>query len=361
MTTSVPTRRESRLRAAASIDPSSERGVESLALGVGTVAFAVVALVALAVFRLQSAPIAGTGSAGQFAAIAAAVAAIVAFVAGRYVVHVPGVRVGVLDVIDVAALSFAHGIIALLTWTLLADILERGFIGAEVFALPLVVLAGAVAAITGYAAFLSATHMTLSLLAIILAVFLVEGVIASTLTSSDPQWWKMNLSALGMTDDLSAFAFNLTLIVAGVIVTTLARYATTGIPTPHPHGARSLRICLIVIGVFLACVGIFHVDTHFWIHNTVATGMVIAFVLAAVRLHVWVPGMPRGFLVLGWVFIAVVAVLAVFFGVGYYTLTAVELVAGLLIFSWIILLLRASAALQTDTLDAPVTAPAEMG
>ena len=36
----------------------------------------------------------------------------------------------------------------------------------------------------------------------------------------------------------------------------------------------------------------------------------------------------------------VIVVLGVFFAVGYYNLTAVELVAGVLIFSWIILFLR---------------------
>ena len=58
------------------------------------------------------------------------------------------------------------------------------------------------------------------------------------LTASDPQWWKNNLSALGMTDDISSLAFNLTLIVAGIIVTTLARYATHGHPDPEPARRR---------------------------------------------------------------------------------------------------------------------------
>ena len=146
-----------------------------------------------------------------------------------------------LDVIDVAALSFAHGIIALLTWTLLAVILEQSFLGAEVFALPLLIISGAAAALTAYATFYSATHMDLQLLGILLAVFLAEGVIASMLTASDPEWWKNNLSALGMTDDISSLAFNLTLIIAGVIVTTLARYATQGIPTPNPQGVGRVR------------------------------------------------------------------------------------------------------------------------
>jgi len=153
-----------------------------------------------------------------------------------------------------------------------------------------------------------------------------------------------------MTDDLSAMAFNLTLVVAGAIVTTLARYATTGIPSPHPRGVRNVRICLLVVGVFLACVGIFHVDDFFWIHNCVATGMAVAFAIAAIRMPVWIPGMPRGFVILGWAFLVVIAVLGVFFAVGYYTLTAVELLAGLMIFSWIILFIRSAAALQADAL-----------
>lgn len=331
------------------IDPSSQRSLESLGLGVGAIAFVITAVVALIAFRFESAPIAGPNSVGQYAAIASAVTAALAFIAGRYVVKAADDRLSVLDIIDIAALAFAHAVVALLGWTLLAVIFERGFVGAEVFALPVLALSAAAAAVTGYLVFFSATHMDLSLLAVVLAVFLVMGVLASTLSSADPDWWKMNLSALGATDDLSARAFNVTLIVAGAIVTTLARYATRGLPTPHRHGDRNVRICLIVVGIFLACVGLFHVDDHFWIHNTVATGMVVAFAVAAIRIPVWVPGMPKAFVALGWLFIAIIAVLGVLFGVGYYTLTAVELVAGVLVFSWIILFIRNAAALHEDT------------
>src|SRR5690348_4261228 len=69
---------ETRRQAAAArlLDSSTERGLESLALGVGAIAFVVAALVALIVFRLQSAPIAGPGSIGQYAAVASGVAAL---------------------------------------------------------------------------------------------------------------------------------------------------------------------------------------------------------------------------------------------------------------------------------------------
>lgn len=332
------------------VDARSERSLESLALGLGAVAFAVAALVALVAFGFEPAPISGPDSIGQFAAVSSAIVAFVAVLAGRYLLHERGAhgRLGVLDHLDIVALGIAHAVIALLGWTLMAVILERAFIGAEVFALPVLILAGATAGMTAYIAFYSATHMDLELLAVVLAVFLVFGVLASMLTASDPNWWKDNLSALGMTTNVSALAFNLTLIVAGFLVTTLARYATRGIPTPNPVGIGRVRVALIVVGVFLALVGVFPVNLFFGIHTGVASGMVVAYGVLVLGLSRWIPGMPRPFIVLGWLFLAVTLLLAVLFAVGYYTLTAVELVAGILVFTWIVLFIRNAAALAQD-------------
>ncbi|MGU3646053.1 DUF998 domain-containing protein [Microbacterium sp. C23T] len=331
-------------------DASSERSLEALALGVGAISFVIVALVSLVVFQFQAAPISGPGSVGQFAAIASGVVAFLAVIAGRIVVHrhEGGPRPHVLDYIDVAALAFAHGVIALLGWTLLAVILEQAFIGATVFALPVLILAGATAAMSGYIAFYSATHMDLQLLAVVLAVFLVLGVLASMLTASDPNWWKDNLSALGMSSNVSAFAFNITIIVAGFLVTTLARYSTRGIPTTNPKGIGRVRVTLIVLGVFLGMVGLFPVDRFFALHTGVASGMVAAFGVLVIALPKWITGISRAFVALGWLFLAVTLLLAVFFFIGYYTLTAVELVAGILVFTWIVLFIRNAAALQQD-------------
>ena len=80
------------------------------------------------------------------------------------------------------------------------------------------------------------------------------------LSASDPHWWQENLSALGMTDDVSALAFNLTLIIAGAIVTVIARYATATLPTTTREELRRrtlLRSGLVLIGIFLALVGVF--------------------------------------------------------------------------------------------------------
>jgi hypothetical membrane protein len=181
------------------------------------------------------------------------------------------------------------------------------------------------------------------LLSLVLAVFLVVGVITAMLSSTDPLWWQKNLSALGMTDDISALAFNLTLFIAGAIVTIVARYATAGLPAgtaKERRGRDVVRYGLVAIGILLACVGIFPVDEFFALHNTVATGMAVVFAVIVIGLPRFLPSMPRVFVYLGWVYVAVIVVLGVFFAIGYYNLTAVELVAGVLIFSWIILFLR---------------------
>ena len=329
----------------------SARSVETLALLVGAAAFALAALAAVITFRLQPAPIAGPGSLGQFAAVCAAVAALFAFVAGRLVVHSRARRGSwhALDILDMLALAIAHAVIALLGWTLTGAILEQAFIGAQVFPLPVIALAGATCAVTAYAVFVSATHMDLPLLAAVLAVFLAVGLLARMVGSSDPDWWVDNLSALGMTTSSSARAFSITLVVAGFIITTLARYVTRDLPTADTSGVTGARVCLVLVGVFLMGVGVFPVDTFFGIHTGVTIAAVVSYGVLVVRMPAWLPEMPRAFVVLGWLFLAITVVLVVFFFVGYYTLTAVELVGGTLVFTWLILFIRNAAAAQLDT------------
>ena len=265
--------------------------LESIALLVGAGAFVLGFLVSWVFFWGRDVPIAGAGSLGEFVAIGGAVVALVAFVLGRIVLRAPAPRLHSqvddgLDVdgtrlhwFDIVALSVAHAVIVLLGWIGLADLLERSFIGAVVYTFPAALLSGVAFAVTAYAVFLSAARLTPMLLSLVLAVFLVVGALASMLSSSDPLWWQKNLSALGITGDVSSLAFNLTLIIAGAMVTIIARYGTAGLPTSTPPEVRHrnlVRIGLALIGVLLACVGIFPVSEFFVLHNTVATGMAVA-------------------------------------------------------------------------------------
>ncbi|MCI0159353.1 DUF998 domain-containing protein [Leifsonia shinshuensis] len=339
--------------------------VESLALGMGALAFVAVGVVAFFVFAGHDLSIAGTGSVGQFAAIACCIVALVAYGSGRITTwSIPWFsrpkehrsRLGAaVEVFDSLAISVAHAVVVLLLWTVLSDVLARSFQDAQVFALPATLLVGTAAAVSAYYVFLSAANMNPLLLSAVLAIFLVVGALTSMLTASNPHWWKQNLSVLGISDDLSAATFNITVIVGGVLVTAIARYATdSGSLERRPtRGELQVRTGLIVVGAMLACVGLFPVDRFFLLHNTAATGMAVVFCILAIGIRWMMPHLPRAFYVLGWVFIGVIVLVALFFAVGYYNLTAVELVAAVLIFSWIIVFLRIAEAAGSDRRRAP--------
>jgi hypothetical membrane protein len=345
---------------------SSAQSRESAAMLVAGASFVVVTGIALLAFWGRTLTISGPGSIGEFVAVGAAVTAILVFVAARRLNHArpPSDRLlPRMRWFDVASVALAHGVIALLGWVGTADIFSRSFRGALVFPLSGALLAGVAIALTAYIVLLSAVSMTPTLLSLVLMVFLVVGVFASMLSATDDQWWKKNLSSLGITDDISALAFNLTLIIAGLVVTTVAHFGTAGLPATTARGARGRRIVrieLMLLGILLACVGLFPVDRFLTVHNVAASGMAVLFVVMVIRLRRDVPDAPRVFVMLGHVFVACIVVLAVLFATGYYNLTAVELVAFVMIFAWLLLFLRnVGAAADAETQDVVDTAAAE--
>lgn len=336
------------------VDSTESR--ESSALLAGAGAFVVGTVVGFFVFRGGGVPISGRGSIGDFAALGGAIVAIVAFLLGCALRRSQVRRESADDDarprlrwFDIAALSLAHAVIALLGWIGAASVVSRSFIGATAYSTSAALLGGVALAVTAYLAFLSAVNLTPMMLSLVLAVFLTVGVFASMLSATDPLWWQENLSALGMNDDISSLAFNLTLIIAGAMVTIIANYATAYLPHTTPRelrGRRRVRVALVLIGVLLACVGIFPVDDFLIAHNMSATGMVIVYVTTVVSIRRLLPSMPRVFVLLGYIYVAFIVVLAVFFITGYYNLTAVELVVAVLIFSWIIVFLRNTGAVE---------------
>jgi hypothetical membrane protein len=336
---------------------------EATALIVGTLFLVLGFAVSFPVFFGRELAISGSGSLGSFAAYGGAVTAALAFILGRVIVRpvdagpdavrdgftVPGDR---LRWYDLAAIAFAHAAIAYLGWLGISKLVELSFVGAPVFAFPGAILIAVAFALTAYVSFLSAVALTPLVLSLVLAVFLVIGAFAAMLASSDPNWWRDNLSALGMSSNSGSIAFNATLIIAGIMITTISRYATAGLPVGDDQSRRGrfiVRGGLILMGIFLACVGVFPVDEFFLVHNTVATGMAVVFAVVVIGLPWFLPGMPKVFVLFGWAYVLVILFLAVLFVVGYYNLTAVELIAAILIFSWIIVFLRTAGSTHDET------------
>ncbi|MGX1932693.1 DUF998 domain-containing protein [Microbacterium resistens] len=333
---------------------------ETLALLTGGAAFVVGFVVSYLLFWGHELAITGPWSIGWYAAAGGAFVVAAAFVLGRISVRpversadeprdgfvVSGDH---LRWYDLTAIAGAFAAIALLGWLGIAELLSMSFTDAPVFAFPGAILVAVAFALTAYVGFLGAAAMDPMTLSLVLAIFLVVGAFTAMLDATDPHWWRDNLSALGMASNESAPAFNLTLIIAGVLVTTIARYATAGLPAQEPVDRRGrflVRGGLILMGILLALVGVFPVDRFFLLHNTVATGMAVVFAVVVVGLPWFLRGMPRVFVGLGWIYVLVIALLGVFFATGYYNLTAVELIAAVLIFSWIIVFLRTASTVR---------------
>jgi hypothetical membrane protein len=330
--------------------------LETAALLVGALFFVVGFLISIVVFWGRELDITGTDSIGTYAAIGGAAVAILAVLLGRYVVtHRIGMKTrddGLkmhddrLRWYDILAITVTYAATAFLGWWGVASLLELSFTDAPVFDFPGAILVAVAFALTAYICFLSSASLTPMTLSLVLAIFLVVGAFASMLTATDVHWWQNNLSALGMSSNASNWVFNGTVIIAGAVVTIIARYATSELPVDTPTAIRRrrlVRIGLILMGIFLTCVGIFPVDRFFLVHNTVATGMTVAFGLVVLALPWLVPSVSKVFVAFGYLYVAVIVLLVIFFATGYYNLTAVELIAAILIFSWIIVFLRATA------------------
>jgi len=350
---------------------ASATTTESRALYVAVAALVLGFLVGMLFVGGRSMPISGPNSLGTIVAFVCGAFAAVVFAVG-YLLPSPGASQRQRPetstwrlVLNIVALALAHAAIALLLMVGLSIVLADAFIGAVVFPFSSAVIVGIGTALVSYTAYLSASGMTTTRVATVLAVFLVFGVITSMLSTTDPLWWEKNISALGIGGNASSATFNLTLIVAGAIITAIASYLAAELATGHlasdPREADDrrehvrievLRWTLIALGVFLACVGVFRVDWVEWVHNTFATGLIVIFagLVAAIR---WiVPRLPLVFVLVGYGFLAVVLGAAVFFFLGIYNLTAVEIIGFALIFTWLILLIRNISAGSHDSAHA---------
>jgi hypothetical membrane protein len=340
---------------------------ESRAILMGGTALALGFVVGFLVIGGRSLPITGTGSLGMISALVTAGMTAIAFVVG-YLLPAPGSRrrthpepstwrLGV----NVTALALAHAAIALLLLEGISIVMSDAFIGAKVYAFSSALIVGISAALASYATFLSASGMTTTRIATVLALYLVVGLMAAMLSTSDPRWWEKNISALGIGDDVSSWIFNVTLIVAGTLITAISVYLMTELGQGHlargPHDAddrneatriRVLGGALVLLGVFLALVGVFPANWIEWVHNIFSTGLVVIFAGLVVGIRWIVPGLPEVFFVVGYVFLGVVLLATMMFVIGFYTLTATEIVVFALIFAWLVLLIRNISASGTD-------------
>ena len=245
-------------------------------------------------------------------------------------------------VVSTVSVVIAHVALTAIATLAAFAVLARSFIGVELNGFWTTVLLAVTAGVAAWLSYLSASEMTTQRLTSLLVAFIGIGTIAAMLTTSDPKWWEYHFSQLGTFNDISSFLFNGTLIAAGLLVTTFTLYVGRDLRAlgESKTGIRIVTTALAIMGIMLACVGIFPVDVNLLLHNLSASGMALMFLLLLVGGPWIMRRMPRAYVSASWTFLAALVASIVLFVVGYFGLTAFEIIVFALIFGWLAVFIR---------------------
>lgn len=251
--------------------------------------------------------------------------------------------------VNTISVVIVHTALAFLATFAMYRLLALGFIGLPIITFWAVVLMAVTLGMTAYIVYLSVSRMTTQRMSSLLMAFVVIGTLTAMITTSDPEWWQVHFSQLGTFDDLSSWVFNGTLIAGGLLVTTFAVYIANDLEVltaegvlTNPRGKQVVPALFVVMGIMLSCVGIFPVDVSLALHNTSASGMAVMFLVLLIAGPKLLRGMPRTYFVASAAFLAATVLSVILFipAVGYFSLTAFEIIVFALIFGWIAVFIR---------------------
>lgn len=190
-------------------------------------AFGLGTLAGIIVLWGQVRPFAGQGSIIIPAATIAALIAATAFLTSAYLHRrgetqfMPGWQT-MISHVSTAAVTIAFGGVTGLGVLLAGHLLGAGLPGLEFSATGGSLLIGVASALGGRLSFHAGIDLSTRDLAALLFTFLIVGTIFAMISEAEPTWWQRNFSQLGIGS--SAWAFNGTIIVAGLLVATIGSY-----------------------------------------------------------------------------------------------------------------------------------------
>ena len=346
----------------APVRTETEAAIGALAAGLLAALFAAIAFVG------KLTPIWGGWSVGAAAMCSVGVAALIASVVGYWRSrNQPGQRWRLTlpswkFVVDTAAVAVVHVAIAAIVTFGAFSILQEGFRDLLVDAYAAIAGVAVGTGLATYAVYLSVSKLTTVTMSQLLVVFMTLGTFASMAISTDPHWWRYHFSHLGTFGDRGSSLFNVTLIVAGVLVTTFALYMDRDLRLLHERGriayrwsARAESALFVTLGVMLAGIGTIPINLSVVVHNVFSLGTSIVFGVMLLTAPFILRGMPWQFFLVTLGFFAALGGAAVLhFQVKYFNLTAFELVAYIILFGWIAVFVRFLAAvLRSEEPAAP--------
>jgi len=261
------------------------------------------------------------------------------------------------------SLGLVHGLLAFIIYALMFYVVNESFLDAHIDVWSASLLLALSTGFAAYAVYLSASTMNAVRVSILLALFLISGTFISMLTAGNPHWWNDHFSSLGAGGGVSGYAFNATLIIAGLVIVALSRYITEDFKKLKQQGQISqkakvgiLQALLVGIGIALAFVGLFVYNEFPAMHNTSAGGMAILFLAIVILLPFITPGFTAAFFIASYsLLVALFVSVWLFIAAHYFNLTVFELVAAAIIFTWVVVFVRHVAAMLSDEMTAKVS------
>lgn len=178
----------------------------------------------------------------------------------------------------------------------------------------------------------------------VFTVIMISGVFISMATNRSLQWWHFNLSFLGTQEARASWQFNLTLMLSALILIGLVDYlfVALGAKFGRSWRLRGLRILLTLLGLDLGAVGYFPNNASSHLLHTRVAGYLVFIILALIISVKWLlPNVTKDFLVMSYAIGATLIGLEIAFEmVHYLSLTAFEISAFLLTFTWLIRLIN---------------------
>lgn len=182
----------------------------------------------------------------------------------------------------------------------------------------------------------------------LVAMLLATGILASMSMTPTGDWWTLNFSTLGTSDDVAAACFNVAIILSGAGMAGLARSLTRALTArrfdARRGGVRTLKALISIMGLCLVGIGLVPIDGHMALHNTFAAAAAGAFGLLCLGVQLWARRMPRPLVWLSYAALGLeVAAMIAYDRLGFFSLTVFEIVAFTLVFAWLIALIATTA------------------
>nr|WP_239551742.1 permease [Streptococcus saliviloxodontae] len=174
-------------------------------------------------------------------------------------------------------------------------------------------------------------------------VIIISGVVLAMATNSSRQWWQVNLSFLGTQKAIASWQFNLTLILSALILLVLVDYLFSALSARFGRSMRLLilRGLLSALAFDLGAVGYFPNDlTYHHLHTELAGYLVYIIIVLIVGVRWLVPKINRDFQLMSYgIGLILIGLELLFKPIGYLSLTAFEMSAFLLAFTWLVILI----------------------